>query len=188
MAMQHLTAARDNLTAARDNIKKGWEEYPNNDKGAQVKFGCQPAVPDTEPYIHRLRSDLANSYYWKGQCWMDYIFFCCNWQPWLGILFAHPNHPWSKFDRIMMTLISFAICLVPSAMIATGTESLGVLARTPATIVFVTMPNTVFGVLLYQLAIADTRAPCCRPFFRLFEEGMLLLHALLRNCIDLDCK
>merc|ERR1719464_2229664 len=55
-----------------------------------IVFGCGSGVSAEEPYYNRLRSDLANSYYWSGNMGMDYVFFCCQWHPILGILFSHP--------------------------------------------------------------------------------------------------
>lgn len=141
----------------------GMGEYPNG-KAAEVKYGCDGGAPADAPYIARLQCDLANSYYWTGKMSSDYVFFVCNWHPWLGLLFSHPNHPWSKFERLLMQIVSLSISIVPAALIAT---SVGPGLRQIFTLAFVTLPNIIYGVILYQCAIAATRCwVCMAPCFK----------------------
>jgi len=156
--------------AASRRINQGWDDYPEESggKGGQVLYGCGDGVPKDATYINRLKSDLANSYYWTGGFCQDYFFFVANWHPLVGIFACHPNHPWSKFERLEMFLISLAITMVPSAAIGAHFRNDGdsmFRMRTPLIIAFVTVPDIVFGVILYQLAIADSRCPnlcgCC---------------------------
>mmetsp|Transcript_27855 Transcript_27855/g.58966 ORF Transcript_27855/g.58966 Transcript_27855/m.58966 type:complete len:255 (-) Transcript_27855:103-867(-) len=156
---QRAQAAKDAVT---DKWKEGWEEFPNG-KAAEVACGCCGGAPSDAPYIQRLRSELANSYYWSGSFVKDYFFFVCNWHPMLGMLLSHPNHPWTKTERFLMFLISLSISIIPSAVIASSIEQAAV--TTTATITLVTIPNIIVGVVLYQLSIADTRQACvfCIP-------------------------
>merc|ERR1719161_247924 len=74
---------------------------------------------------------------------------------------CHPNHPWNKWERFQMLVLSLAISIVPSAMIGKEYGDEPVTEKILITF-FVTIPNVIFGVFLYQLAIAETRAcPCC---------------------------
>jgi len=140
--------------------KKGWAKYPEPEgKQGEMKFGCADARPKTCPYILRLERDLANSYYWSGNFCQDYFFFVANWHPIISILVCHPNHPWTKLTRFQMLIISVAITMVPSAVITaylSGHQYGGAL-RFVVILTFVTVPDVVYGVVLYQLAIGKTR-------------------------------
>lgn len=157
--MQRIKAYKQQLA---DKFQEGWAEFPNG-KGAEVAVGCCGGAPLDAPYVQRLRSELANSYYWTGNCFKDYLFFVCNWHPMLGMVLSHPNHPWTKWERFLMFLISLAISIIPSAVIASSLDEPAWISL--MTIVFVTVPNIITGVILYQLSIADTRQACafCAP-------------------------
>lgn len=171
---------------------QGYEEYPGPDgKEGQMGVGClEDDDPRKSTYINRLKFDLANSYYWSGSMIKDYFYFVMQWHPVLGVLMCHPDHPWTKLDRFCMLLISAGLTFIPSCGISkgcdrfTGVEHLanGTLANTEgdtaaaeaantacstaSLLLFVTIPDTVIGVLLYQLAIANTRCPSCADFWR----------------------
>mmetsp|Transcript_3631 Transcript_3631/g.9935 ORF Transcript_3631/g.9935 Transcript_3631/m.9935 type:complete len:269 (-) Transcript_3631:97-903(-) len=155
----------ESMTQAVKKLNKGWDPYPEEEggKAGQIRYGCGDGVPKDAPYFNRLKSDLANSYYWSGNFVTDYFFFVANWHPVIGMLFCHPNHPWSKAVRTEMFIISLSITLVPSAFIGsqfTDEESwASSLLKTPLIVGFVTIPDIVVGVILYQVVIADTRCP-----------------------------
>jgi hypothetical protein len=156
-------AAQAKAAVAR-RFQEGWDEYPAPaGKAGRVKFGWESAEPSDAPHIHRLRSDLANTYYWTGAPSTDYLFFVANWHPLLGMFLSHPNHPWSKRERVLMFLISLALTLVPSALLARLLHHGGVgqVFEVVLTLVFVTLPDTIIGVVLYQLSVADTKCPGC---------------------------
>lgn len=161
-----LAAPKRFVTESTKRLTRGWRTYAEcgTCKADQLAFGCCGAVSEDEGYINTLRSDLCNSYYWTGNCLIDYIFFCAQWHPLLGIIFCHPNHPWSKLERIVMFLIAAEITMIPSACIARSSDDD---VEQIFIIVFVTLPNLLAGVLLYQLSIADMRCPnlcglCCK--------------------------
>lgn len=162
-------AAAGAANAAKGVMKKGWEDYPEESggKAGQVLYGCGDGVSEEAPYYNRLRGDLANSYYWTGGFWKDYFFFVANWHPLIGMLACHPNHPWTKASRLAMFLISLSITMVPSAAIGASYPEKGQMftLRTPMIIAFVTIPDIIIGVILYQLSIAGSRCPntcgCC---------------------------
>jgi hypothetical protein len=66
-----------------------------------------------------------------------------------------------------MTLVSLCITLVPAAFIG-KTFANDAVAMKLLTILLVTIPDTIFGLLLYQLSIADTRW-FCRPCICLWK-------------------
>uniref|UniRef100_A0A7S4QAV2 Uncharacterized protein n=1 Tax=Alexandrium monilatum TaxID=311494 RepID=A0A7S4QAV2_9DINO len=168
--------------SVRGKLNKGWEDYPEADggKAGHVKYGCAEAVPKDAPYIHKLKHDLANSYYWTGGFFQDYFFFVANWHPFLGMLLSHPNHPWSKRERLAMFCISLAITMVPSAAIAAQLP--GHRDATVVVFAWVTLPDIAVGLVLYQLSIADTRCPnscgACMNLFKRFAMACSAFFAL----------
>jgi len=101
----------------------------------------------------------------------------------LGIVLCHPNHPWSKFERLLMFIVSLMIVLAPSAAIATEVHKHGDSATADAeqlffTLFMVTIPDIVVGAVMYQIAILDSRCPnmakscCC---FSVLHKGCFCL-------------
>lgn len=170
-----LTRAADVKAVVVKKFNKGWDEYPlPGGRGSQIRFGFDEAVKEDCGYIHRLRSDLANSYYWCGDITRDYLFFIANWHPFLGMFCCHPNHPWSKRQRVEMFMISLALTMMPSALVAASLHH-GCFknAEVIAILLLVTIPDSIIGTLLYQLSIAHTNCPGCTP---------------LLNCIMFCCQ
>jgi len=172
-------SASDAAGSMKDKLKIRDAPYAEpGGKAATMRYGCAGAYPPEYESLDRLKSDLANSYYWTGSAISDYIFFVCQWHPWIGIIMSHPNHPWTKFERLMMTIISLGITIIPAAVIANTLDSEDVVAQASAkvlTICFVTLPNTIICVLLYQLAIADTKCPNCACLFQACLNGISCL-------------
>lgn len=146
-------------------FSRRFEEYPPPlGKEGEMRTGCGGGVDPKEcPYFHRLQFDLANSYYWSGGCCQDYVYFVQQWHPFLGMFCCHPNHPWTKFERFLMFLVSLAITMVPSAYLSSWPYS------TYWTVWFITIPDCIIGIVLYQIAIAETRGCChvCAPCLRI---------------------
>jgi len=155
------TAAQIYASLTEKN-SKGTSDYPPPGKGAQMDMGCMGESEEKkEDYIIRLRYDLANTYLWSGNFFKDYVFFIANWHPILGILLCHPQHPWGKRERLQMTLISLFLTMPMSVFIAKRAQidQLSSGAVTGLTLFFVTIPDTIIGIVLYQLSIAHTRCP-----------------------------
>lgn len=170
-AQEAAAAAKERLTAA---AREGFDDYPPPGKSGQIAFGCYPYKQDPAPYIRTLQTDLANFYYWSGNFLYDWIFFNCNWHPILGMLLCHPHHPWTKVERLKMFIISTALTMAPAIAISDKVESsfpekeveLKKNMTMTFTILFVTIPDIIIGVVLYQISIASTRCPtngciCC---------------------------
>jgi len=160
-----------------------------------MRWGCVGAVDRRNcPYFKRLQRDLATTYYWSGECGRDYLYFVTQWHPLLGIVFCHPNHPWTKFSRLLMFLASLAFTMVPSAAIAHGygacsslkppTSELTLLSKIDI-LIFVTIPDCIFGYVLYYLKTLPARCwcSCCRRIFHFFASmgtlSLLLFGALM---------
>jgi len=172
--------------SAKPATKYGWHDYPDG-RAAMMYWGGGGVVARDSPCYHRLQYDLANSYYWSGNFVRDYFFFVMQWHPLLSIFMCHPNHPWTKEQRLWMFLISAGLTFIPSCAISRifeGSPDVAVLETTTpefavavvtqdavvaaqkgsiavATILFVTIPDTIIGVILYQLAISETRCGAC---------------------------
>lgn len=141
-------------------------------------WGCIEGFPEDAPFIHKLKWDLANSYYWSGNMGYDFVFFVAQWHPWIGILCCHPNHPWTRAERLLMVIVGLSISIVPSVLIsqafhdAHGAE----IGMKVVTVAFVTVPSLILSVILYQMAILDGRGKCCTicgPCLRCFQQCMV---------------
>jgi hypothetical protein len=186
-----LSRGNDLKSSATKALNEGWSEIPPPGKSRQLAFGCfggQDDDPAACNYINTLKTELANSYYWSGGPCYDYIFFVCNWHPIIGILFCHPNHPWTKRERFLMMLVSMCITLVPAAFIG-KTFANDAVAMKLFTILGVTIPDTVFGLILYQLSIAETRWFCklCLPLWTCIQQGLFCIAFVIGGVSTLIC-
>mmetsp|Transcript_9317 Transcript_9317/g.16162 ORF Transcript_9317/g.16162 Transcript_9317/m.16162 type:complete len:261 (-) Transcript_9317:120-902(-) len=170
--------------------KQGWDPIPPPGKSGQIRFGwCHGEDEDPEvcTYIYTLKAELANSYYWSGNFLVDLLFFICNWHPLIGIILSHPNHPWTKRQRLSMMLLSLSITMVPSAYI--GIYHILWEERLFYTILFVTLPDTVLGAILYQLSIAETRRWCglCAPLWTCIRQCLFCITLTLGGLSTCIC-
>jgi len=178
-------------------FRHGWDHYPPPEgKAGQMRWGCSRAEdPEDCPCFHRLRKDLATSYYWSGQCGRDYLYFVTQWHPFLGVFLCHPNHPWTKFSRFLMLLASLAFTMVPSAAVADDfgqctqhspghDENLGYWMEKFYVLIWVTIPDCFFAQVLYRLSVMPIYCWCrfCPRLFTFIARinicGVLLFGAL----------
>mmetsp|Transcript_52709 Transcript_52709/g.112747 ORF Transcript_52709/g.112747 Transcript_52709/m.112747 type:complete len:262 (-) Transcript_52709:58-843(-) len=145
-------------TKVKQGYNQGWDHYPNG-KAEEIAMGCAGEVPPDAPYYKRLRHDLVFSYYFSGHIVTDFIFFVANWHPLLSILLCHPNHPYTKWDRVMALVITLAMSIVPSACIASSVSNLAMVKT--LTILWVTLPATAISLFLSQLSFMGARCPSC---------------------------
>lgn len=158
-------AAKLQVAKLTETLRKGWGSYTEcgTTKVDQIKFSWQDRVPHKSPYRNTLRYDLAMSYYWSGNFLFDFVFFVCQWHPILGIFLCHPNHPWSKMKRLSMYIISLELTMVPTMALTVREED----DNWEWIFSFVTVPNLILGLVLYQLSIARIRCPnTCGKFFK----------------------
>lgn len=74
-----------------------------------LECGCCCADwADEEKAIRIKRRLLGEEVYWSGVVWFDYLFHICNEHPILGILAAHPLHPFSKSERLVVEFVRCA--------------------------------------------------------------------------------
>lgn len=158
--------------------KHGWDPIPPPGKRGHIRVGCcngEDEDPEVCPYINTLKSELANSYHWSGNFLIDVLFFICNWHPLIGIFLSHPNHPWTKGQRVSMFLLSLSITMVPSAYI--GRNYALRQEKVFLTLIYVTIPDTLLGVILYQLYIAESRRWCglCAPLWTCIRQCLFFI-------------
>lgn len=162
--------AQEMKEQAAEFAHRGRDPYPDPPgKAGQMKYGCQPYDEEPTNYLVTLEYDLANSYYWSGNFCQDFVFFVCQWHPLIGIFASHPYHPWTKLERLKMFVTSTALTMVPAIAISKwvennmpeDAEAAKKWTRLLLTLILVTLPDVIIGVVLYQLSIATTRCPLC---------------------------
>lgn len=71
---------------------------------------------------HQLQHDLLSTVYFTGNCCKDYLFFMFNWHPLLSMFVAHPQHPYSRCERIFTFLVGCSLTVLPTALLMRGVE------------------------------------------------------------------
>jgi len=121
------------------------------ERAAEVKCGLEDELERQDcPYIEDLKYQLAQSYYWSGIFLKDMFFFVCNWHPFFGMLLSHPQHPWSKRERVLTFIVSCSLTMLPSAVVIKyfpGEVRSGVI------FIFITLPVSLIEVALYWLSV-----------------------------------
>lgn len=143
-------------------------------------WGGGGVVARDSPCYHRLQYDLANSYYWSGQQCVDLVYFYMQWHPILGLFLSHPNHPWSKRERVVQLVVSMLFSLPATAAMAAITTSedfpmLAKISNKVLALVLITIPNCLGGVLLYQFSVAGAACPQCKCLFRCLHNCCVLV-------------
>mmetsp|Transcript_63455 Transcript_63455/g.147874 ORF Transcript_63455/g.147874 Transcript_63455/m.147874 type:complete len:591 (-) Transcript_63455:94-1866(-) len=104
-------------------------------------------------YSNQLMLDLMNHRsYWSGIVIFDYAFHIANKHIFLGPLFCHPAHPFSKKERLAVMIINVLLIIFPvSAMTAKfGKDSM---VRTILVAVLVTIPRNLLKFYLVDLSM-----------------------------------
>jgi len=173
---------------------EGVRPMTQEEKAQEVHCGCadeEARVPAARSeYLHDLRFQLAQSYYWSGKFTKDYLFFVCNWHPFLGMFLSHPQHPWSKLERILTFIISCSFTMLPVAI----AKKYGRMPDFPgitdvAVFGLITVPVMITEVALYWLSIGDIycagsghAGDCCGKLVNLIKHcclgGSLFLSVL----------
>jgi uncharacterized membrane protein YsdA (DUF1294 family) len=155
------------------------------DKKSEVhQVGCKHTSTDHGEDLDLLQKELANSYYWSGNCRTDYRFFICNWHPLLGMFLSHPLHPWSKLERIAMLVCSVCLSLVPIALQIQGgrrgeLRNSGNLGAQMKLLVLVSLPLMLWELVAYWISIMDIycmgKHKCLAKCARIFKNFILFL-------------
>lgn len=172
------------------------------DKANEVLCGCADPETYERPYQLDLEYQLAQSYHWSGSFVKDYLFFICNWHPFIGMLCSHPFHPWSKSERVQSFIVSCSITLLPAALLVRRLHQNGFSdTETSGTVFFtITLPMMVIEASLYWLAvggifcrggvchcvthIVDFIRACCLGFSLIVSTFAILLSLLTLGNAD----
>lgn len=128
----------------------GW--HP--DKVAETAFGFNL---QRKEYSNRVRLDLLNDRtYWSGEVIYDYAFHLANNHMFLGCLFAHPAHPFSKLERCCVCSIVIPLVVFPVAALSARFGESG-MARSIIVLVAVTAPRNVLKRYLVSITQQDER-------------------------------
>eukprot|EP00928_Gymnodinium_smaydae_P057344 TRINITY_DN40595_c0_g1_i1.p1 TRINITY_DN40595_c0_g1~~TRINITY_DN40595_c0_g1_i1.p1 ORF type:complete len:427 (+),score=56.46 TRINITY_DN40595_c0_g1_i1:70-1350(+) len=68
-----------------------------------------------------LRQDMARGKaVWSGKFWMDLWCFLSNTNPVIALLWSHPLHPISRWERVLVNMLSFPVIMHTLALIEIG--------------------------------------------------------------------
>lgn len=106
------------------------------------------------PPVRVVHDMLYHRAYWSGEPALDYAYQVANNHIWLGCLFAHPGHPFSRHERIFVLAIVSLLAVFPlgllSVLLGEG------LPRTICAAVLVTFPRNILkGKLLHLVVEPD---------------------------------
>jgi hypothetical protein len=102
--------------------------------------------------------------YFSGEVMYDYAFYLANRHFFLGCLLAHPAHPFSKRERIIVTLIIMPLVVFPMAAWSSSFGETGT-ARTLFILFIVIVPRNLLNYYLKGIATEDS--------VKVLEEGFL---------------
>lgn len=93
---------------------------------------------------------LHGRLYWSGEVLYDYAFHISNKHLYLGCLFAHPAHPYSKRERFIVGIIVCSLIVFPVSAYSETFGETG-LVRTIVIMVGATIPRNVLKLYLIQI-------------------------------------
>mmetsp|Transcript_4991 Transcript_4991/g.12154 ORF Transcript_4991/g.12154 Transcript_4991/m.12154 type:complete len:663 (+) Transcript_4991:52-2040(+) len=132
----------------RDN-----DEHWHTDRVENMKFGFE-FVPKN--WSRDVTLDLMNNRcYWSGEVIYDYAFHIANKHMYFGVLFCHPAHPYSKWERLVVCIIVSLFIIFPVSAFSVTFGSEGSL-HTLVTLVLVTVPRNVLKLYLIQITQEDS--------------------------------
>lgn len=138
----------------------GWEPKAMQNMHAGCDFYYTEPLPEIaedwrqDPPKRVTHDLLYHRTYWSGEPALDYAYYVANNHLWLGCLFAHPGHPFSRNERIFVLLIVSLLVVFPLAALSTVLEN-GPL-KTIIAGLLVTLPrNMLKGRLLEQVVKPD---------------------------------
>jgi len=149
VALTFLSCLGLNLTKREPGIDWHAEEFE------MIAFGFNPSGK-TFPKEEELQLGLMSGRcYWSGEVMYDYIFHLANKHLFLGCLFCHPLHPYSKWERVFVGIMICLFIIFPVSAFSLKCGPNGS-ARTVLLLLFVTIPRNGFKLYLSQIAQEDT--------------------------------
>lgn len=145
--MSLLLSCFDLALTGREN-----DEHWHTDKVKVMKYGID-IVPKT--WGREIQLDLMNMRcYWSGEVIYDYAFHIANKHMYLGVLFSHPAHPYSKWERLVVCIIVSLFIVFPISAFSVKFGQEGI-AHLVAVVCFVTLPRNVLKLYLISIAQQD---------------------------------
>lgn len=128
----------------------GW----NPDAMNEMAFGFNLS---RKKFSRQVRSDLMRDrHYWSGEVIYDYAFHVANNHMFLGILFAHPAHPYSKWERLVVCCTVTPMIIFPVAAVSARLGETG-MVRNVLVLLAVTIPRNCLKRYLTDVSQADER-------------------------------
>lgn len=91
--------------------------------------------------------------YWSGEALNDYAFFLANNHTFLALFFCHPQHPYSRTERLVVFLMVVCLTLFPVAAADTLLNPGPLLLLGVA--LCITLPRNIFKVYMREVMMAD---------------------------------
>lgn len=143
-------------SSAAFSEEQGWGWEPKAARNMHFGFDLVHQSKGEEdcrqhPPLRVAHDMLYHRAYWSGEPALDYAYQVANNHIWLGCLFAHPGHPFSRAERIFVLAIVSLLVVFPlgllSVVLGEG------LPRTLCAAALVTLPRNVLKGKLLQLVV-----------------------------------
>lgn len=99
---------------------------------------------------------MENRCYYTGSVMYDYAYHLANKHLFVGMLFCHPAHPFSKWERLFVAVTVSALVVFPVAAFSIQFGQTGLL-RTFMILVGVTAPRNLLKLYLIRISQQDTK-------------------------------
>jgi len=138
---------------ANDKISPSW--YPNQVSLMHYGFNVfSQRKLDDEEYKELLKDFLCNKAYWSGEILYDYSFHMANRHMFISCFACHPEHPYSKWERLTVLAIIIPLIVWPVAAMTTAIGNEGFM-RTVLVLMVVTIPRNLLRMYLLRIAVED---------------------------------
>merc|ERR1719410_1185876 len=119
-----------------------------------MSFGISVSQREYDPQVvHDL---MENRCYYTGSVMYDYAYHLANKHLFVGMLFCHPAHPFSKWERLFVAVTVSALVVFPVAAFSIQFGQTGLL-RTFMILVGVTLPRNLLKLYLIRISQQDTK-------------------------------
>eukprot|EP00927_Polykrikos_kofoidii_P048753 TRINITY_DN42968_c0_g1_i1.p1 TRINITY_DN42968_c0_g1~~TRINITY_DN42968_c0_g1_i1.p1 ORF type:complete len:805 (-),score=119.93 TRINITY_DN42968_c0_g1_i1:96-2510(-) len=155
--------ARKSILEVTADVAKRWEWHPR--EAAHMVFGFGGSGVQSKA----LEQDLIlGRCYWSGEVLHDYVFHVANSSLFVGVVAAHPAHPFSKVERFVLSTVicvtlvclsAAAAALIDSDPIDTGSEAvLVIFVKLVLSAVAAVVPLTIVNSHLQTIVRKDFQA------------------------------
>eukprot|EP00419_Tripos_fusus_P063484 CAMPEP_0172905296 /NCGR_PEP_ID=MMETSP1075-20121228/174360_1 /TAXON_ID=2916 /ORGANISM="Ceratium fusus, Strain PA161109" /LENGTH=556 /DNA_ID=CAMNT_0013762501 /DNA_START=16 /DNA_END=1683 /DNA_ORIENTATION=- len=119
-----------------------------------ISFGISPASKRYN--AETVKELMENRCYYTGSVMYDYAYHLANKHLFIGMLFCHPAHPFSKMERLFVAVIVSALVVFPVSAFSVQFGQTGLL-RTLIILVGVTLPRNLLKLYLIRISQADVK-------------------------------